>query len=66
MRASREYFNSHANANRVSTLRRHDLSGEMRAPAIKTADEVAYSRAMERAAMAKRSVSVSLKSTPWG
>ena len=66
MRASREYFNAHANAARVSTLRRHDLSGEMRAPAIIAKDEAAYAIAMERAAMGKRKApKVNLAATPW-
>ena len=64
-----EYFNSHANANRIMGNKNTNSLGVIHqhnpAPAILVKDEIAYSRAMERAAMGKRKVKVSLAATPW-
>lgn len=64
MRIAREYFNAHANANRVMGTKSTNSLGVVHqynpAPAILAKDEVAYARAMERAAMGKRKVKITL------
>ena len=54
-------FNSHSNSYRCD---KGEL-GAMPAPAIKAKDEIAYSRAMEKAAMNKRKVKVTLAALPF-
>lgn len=56
-----DFFNSHSNQNRIFG----NKGGACPAPAIKAKDETAYSRAMEKAAMGKRNVKVTLNATPW-
>lgn len=61
MTASHDFFNAHANQNRIFG----NKGGACPAPAIVAKDEIAFSRAMEKAAMGKRKVAVSVKSAPW-
>ena len=61
MRLAQDYFNAHANPHRADGAK----GGYMAAPAIMSKDEIAYSRALERAAMGKRKVVVSLVKAPW-
>lgn len=66
---SHDFFNAHANANRVMGNKATNSLGVVHqsnpAPAILAKDEVAYSRAMEKAAMGKRKVKVTLASLPF-
>ena len=54
-------FNSHSNSYRCDK----GTLGAMPAPAILKKDEVAYARAMEKAAMGKRKVKVTLAEMPF-
>lgn len=54
---SAQYFNSHANMNRVDHEKR---CGYCPAPAITKKDEIAFTRAAEKRAMAKRKVKITL------
>lgn len=61
MAQSFDFFNSHSNQNRIFG----NKGGACPAPAILAKDEVAYSLAMEKAAMGKRNVKVSMNKAPW-
>lgn len=69
MMTSANYFNAHANANRIMGTKSTNSLGVVHqanpAPAILAKDEIAYSRAMEKAAMGKRQVKVTIQKSPW-
>lgn len=62
MQVSAQYFNAHANMNRVDHEKR---CGNCPAPAITRKDEAAYALAKEKAANAKRKVKVTLAPLPF-
>jgi len=62
MQVSAQYFNSHANMNRVDFEKR---CGNCAAPAITAKDEKAFALAQEKRAAAKRKVKVTLAKAPW-
>ncbi len=69
MMTSANYFNAHSNANRIMGTKATNSLGVIHqanpAPAIIKADEVAYARAIEKAAMGKRKVKVTMQKSPW-
>ena len=52
-----DFFNSHSNHGRADSMEKY---GNCKAPAITKKDEIAFTRAAEKRAMAKRKVKITL------
>ena len=69
MQVSSQYWNAHSNPNRIMGTKATNSLGVIHqanpAPAIIKADEVAYARAQEKAAMGKRKAKVTMQKSPW-